>query len=171
MPMGSDASTHRVAAGIHPIHTFQGDVTMSIAKIALTAGLLAVQAALLALLHAGEACSATVHQCDGQYQQQPCAAAHGGRVLSFDDTRHPDQVRAAQRRVKRDAELARRSPRSQRLSAQSGPVGLSGHRSGDAPFRNATQVGVGSTLNRMVCHTRHQRLSCHRPDDRLQSAR
>jgi len=140
---------------------------MSIAKIALTAGLLAVQAALLALLHAGEARSATVYHCQGQYQQQPCAGADAGRTLQVSDDRHPSQTQEAQRRLRGDRRSLTRNSVRIRHEASPGIGGLSAHHAGDAPFRNATQLGVGSTLNRLVCRTRNQRLSCHLPDDRI----
>ena len=130
---------------------------MSIAKIALTAGLLALQAALLALLHSGEARSATVYQCNGQYQQSACVGAGQHRTLQLADARHTAQVRqahqqlrAAQRQMKasrRDGPT--RHGRSRASASQA--VGLTAHRSGDAPFRNGQQVGVGSVLHDQAC--------------------
>ncbi|MEY4429011.1 MAG: hypothetical protein RLZZ182_1700 [Pseudomonadota bacterium] len=142
---------------------------MSITKIALTAGLLAVQAALLALLHAGEARSATVYHCQGQYQQQPCSGVDAGRALEVSDDRHPHQTQSAQRRLRAERRALTRGHTRGPTSTEPSPGigGLSAHHAGDAPFRNATQLGVGSTLNRLVCRTRNQRLSCHLPDDRI----
>ncbi len=146
---------------------------MSIAKIALTAGLLALQAALLALLHSGEARSATVYQCNGQYQQNACTGAGSHRSLQVADARHPEQIKQAHRQLR----MAQRqmhtlrgdSPRVRNSRARTGAsqaVGLSAHRSGDAPFRNGQQVGVGSVLQDQACVQIGGRRVRHGPESR-----
>ena len=131
---------------------------MSIAKIALTAGLLALQAALLALLHSGEARSATVYQCNGQYQQTPCMGNSLQRTLEVADARPAAQVKQAHqqlRKAQRQMKTSRRESASARhargRTSTSQAVGLTAHRSGDAPFRNGQQVGVGSVLHDQAC--------------------
>lgn len=132
---------------------------MSIAKIALTAGLLALQAALLALLHSGEARSVTVHQCNGQYQQTACTGNGLQRTLEVVDARHAEQVRQAHQQLRlaqqqvngSRRESSSRTRRAPGRASTSQAVGLTAHRSGDAPFRNGQQVGVGSVLHDQAC--------------------
>ena len=133
---------------------------MSIAKIVLTAGLLALQAALLALLHSGEARSATVYQCNGQYQQIACSGAGNHRTMQVADARHAAQVQHATQQLR----LMQRQPKASRSTSANArnsrnrihtgaqqAVGLTAHRHGDAPFRNGRQVGVGSVLQNRAC--------------------
>jgi hypothetical protein len=107
--------------------------------IALTAALLALQAALLSLLQGGQAHAETVYRCgQGVYQATACTSGQA-QTLTFEDDRTAAQL--AQGLTQRHAALrGQRSMRSHRTkkagSATQQASALSSHRAGMAPFHN-----------------------------------
>lgn len=134
---------------------------MTFKKIALSAGLLALQAALLALLNASDARADTVYRCDGRYQQHPCSWGEHQQQVHTRDARSPAQVKQASdwsRRYQRATRHVGR--RHAKVMNTQGLGSLSSHRAGDAPFRNGQQVGVGSNLRQADCEIRPRRNTC-----------
>jgi hypothetical protein len=142
---------------------------MTFKKIALSAGLLALQAALLALLNASDARAETVYRCEGRYQQQPCAWGEQQHELRAEDKRSAAQVKHASewsrryQRATRHVGSGHRQVRQTRGAVTPGLGSLSSHRAGDAPFRNGQQLGIGSNLHRTDCEIRPRRNTCREP--------
>ena len=134
---------------------------MTFKKIALSAGLLALQAALLALLNASDARATTVYRCDGHYQQHPCRDGQRQHQIDAQDWRSPSQVKQAAEWSRRHQRATRHiGRRSTQVTKAQGLGSLSSHRSGDAPFRNGQQLGIGSNLRQAECEIRPRRNTC-----------
>lgn len=134
---------------------------MNTKQIIGVAALLAVQAAILSLLHTREAHAERIFHCGGSYQQQPCIKAESQAVMEVRDARSGEQVAQAQEQSKADQkafqQLIRHRQHEIREQPRTKAVGLSAAKPGDGPFDHGAALSDAKRKDEPRLERKHRR--------------
>jgi hypothetical protein len=141
--------------------TFRETPHMNNKQIIGLAALLAVQAAILSLLHASVAQAEKVYRCGAAYQQQPCDPQSTQDVLDMRDARSSAQVAQAREQSKSEGKAFRQLMRQRQREIHERPkakaVALSAAKPGDGPFDHGPALSDAQSKGKSQIDLKHQR--------------